>query len=105
MKNEDNKSNTGPSHDCRLTALDLGNFKAFADTQHLPIKPLTLIFGANSSGKSSLIHSLLLANHALAKGEFDVHQPEIGEQSVNLGGFAEFVHQHELTRSSSHFEI
>ena len=98
MKNEDNKSNTVPSHDCRLTALDLGNFKAFADTQHLPIKPLTLIFGANSSGKSSLIHSLLLANHALANGNVDVHQPKLAGQSVDLGGFNEFVHRHELTR-------
>jgi predicted ATPase len=30
--------------------LSLGNFKAFAETQTVPIKPLTLIFGANSSG-------------------------------------------------------
>jgi AAA15 family ATPase/GTPase len=44
-----------------LTGLSIGNFKAFGETQHVPIKPLTLIFGANSSGKSSIIHSLLLA--------------------------------------------
>jgi AAA15 family ATPase/GTPase len=52
-----------------LTALRLGNFKAFAATQRLPIRPLTLIFGANSSGKSSLIHGLLLARHAMETGE------------------------------------
>ena len=34
-------------------SLALGNFKAFADTQNVPIRPLTLVFGANSSGKSS----------------------------------------------------
>lgn len=42
-----------------LTALHLGNFKAFGRTQRLPLKPLTLVFGANSSGKSSLIHGLV----------------------------------------------
>jgi predicted ATPase len=43
-----------------LTGLRLGNFKPFAATQRLPIRPLTLIFCANSSGKSSLIHGLIL---------------------------------------------
>src|SRR5580765_5591674 len=40
--------------------LALGNFKAFAETQNVPIRPLTLVFGANSSGKSSVLHGLLL---------------------------------------------
>lgn len=39
-----------------LIGLRLGNFKPFAATQRLPIRPLTLIFGANSSGKSSLMN-------------------------------------------------
>ena len=47
-----------------LTALRLGNFKPFAETQRLPIRPLTLIFGASSAGASRLIHGLLLACHA-----------------------------------------
>ncbi|MBI1923818.1 AAA family ATPase [Candidatus Poribacteria bacterium] len=76
-----------------LTALRLGNFKAFADTQHIPIRPLTLIFGANSSGKSSLIHGLLLAQHAQKEGELDVHRTPIGGESVDLGGFRQYVHQ------------
>ena len=42
----------------------LGNFKAFAETQNIPIRPLTLIFGANSSGKSSALHGLLRARQA-----------------------------------------
>src|SRR5437016_751663 len=45
-------------------SLALGNFKAFAETQNVPIRPLTLVFGANSSGKSSLLHGLLLGRHA-----------------------------------------
>jgi len=76
-----------------LTALQIGNFKAFSETQHVPIRPLTLIFGANSSGKSSLIHGLLLAHEAMREGKLDIHRTEIGGDSVDLGGFRQYVHR------------
>lgn len=76
-----------------LTALRVGNFKAFADQQYIPLRPLTLIFGANSSGKSSIIHSLLLAHHAIKNGELDIHRTEAGGESVDLGGFGQYVHK------------
>src|SRR5881396_871126 len=76
-----------------LTGLRIGNFKAFADTQYVPIRPLTLIFGANSAGKSSIIHSLLFARHALETGELDTHRTIIGGESVDLGGFHQYVHR------------
>jgi hypothetical protein len=80
-----------------LTALCLGNFKAFAETQRMPIKPLTLIFGPNSAGKSSLIHSLLLAHHAINaeaddEKRLDVHRTQVGGESVDLGGFHQYVY-------------
>jgi hypothetical protein len=77
-----------------LTALRIGNFKAFADTQYIPLRPLTLIYGANSSGKSSIIHSLLLAHHAIKNnGEFNIYRTEAGGESVDLGGFGQYVHR------------
>jgi hypothetical protein len=76
-----------------ITGLRVGNFKAFGQTQHVPIRPLTLIFGANSSGKSSLIHALLLAHHAIETGELDTHRTVIGGDSVDLGGFRQYVHR------------
>lgn len=48
----------------RLPALRLGNFKAFADSQRTPLKPITLIFGPSSAGKCSFIHSLARAHEA-----------------------------------------
>lgn len=82
-----------------LTGLRLGNFKAFADTQYIPIRPLTLIFGANSAGKSSLIHSLLLACHASETGELDIHRTRVGGESVDLGGFRQYIHRRNYGRS------
>lgn len=81
-----------------LTALHLGNFKAFADSQRIPIRPLTLIYGANSSGKSSIIHSFVLARHALETGELDVHRTNVGGEAVDLGGFRQYVHRREVAR-------
>src|SRR6266516_2705072 len=86
-----------------LTELKLTNFKAFAETQRIPIKPLTLIFGANSSGKSSIIHSLLLANHALETGNFDVRIPRMAGSAVDLGGFRSYVHAHDPGKSVDHY--
>jgi hypothetical protein len=81
-----------------LKALRLGNFKAFAEAQQLPLKPLTLIFGANSAGKSSLIHGLILAHEANRTGTLEVHRTELGGESVDLGGFRQYVHRREAIR-------
>lgn len=75
-----------------LTTLKLGNFKAFKETQTIPLRPLTLIFGANSSGKSSIIHGLLFAHEAHRSGNLDVQRTELGGDSVDLGGFRQFVY-------------
>jgi len=86
----------------RLSALRVGNFKAFADTQRIPIKPITLIFGPNSAGKSSFIHSLALAHEAQFGREkrslarLDVHHTDVGGSSIDLGGFRQYVHRGQL---------
>jgi hypothetical protein len=48
-----------------LSTLILENFKAFGERQVIPLAPITLIFGANSSGKSSILQSLLLLKQTL----------------------------------------
>lgn len=88
----------------RLQALRVGNFKAFAETQRIPLKPITLIFGPNSSGKSSFIHSLALAHEAQFGREkrslarLDVHHTDVGGSAIDLGGFRQYVHRGQLNR-------
>lgn len=38
----------------------ISNFKAFSTPATLPIKPITLIYGENSAGKSSLFQSMMV---------------------------------------------
>ena len=71
-----------------LKSITITNFKAFGKAaQKVPIKPITLVFGPNSAGKSSIIHSLLWLNHAESLGKTDVHHPMLAGKSVDLGGF------------------
>ena len=81
-----------------LIALRIGNFKAFSESQRIPVRPLTLIYGANSSGKSSVLHSFILARHAQETGDLDVHRTNVGGESVDLGGFRQYVHRREANR-------
>lgn len=48
-----------------VTAISVGGFKSFAKEQRIEIRPLTLLAGANSSGKSSLMQPLLLLKQTL----------------------------------------
>ena len=76
----------------------LTNFKAFGETVTIPIRPLTLIFGANSSGKSSILQSLLLLKQTLeeAKNPNTALLPK--GSLVDLGTYRDFVHRHETER-------
>lgn len=81
-----------------IRTLFTGNFKAFAETQRIPIRPITLIFGPNSAGKSSFIHSLALASEAERTGRLDIFKTEVGGSAIDLGGFRQYIHRAEARR-------
>ena len=78
-----------------LTAFRIANFKAFAASQRVPLRPITLIYGANSAGKSSVLHALALTHNAIETGNLDAQRTQIGGESIDLGGFRQFVHRHQ----------
>jgi len=82
-----------------ISGLTIGNFKAFSEAQHISIRPITLIFGPNSSGKSSIIHSLILAHEALRTGNLDINRTELGGDSIDLGGFKQYIYNRDADRS------
>ncbi len=79
-------------NDSFLHSLKLGKFKAFDEPQLVESPLISLLYGKNSAGKSSLVQSLLYLNEA-RKGNFDAHDTELGGDSVNLGGFYNFIHK------------
>ena len=75
-----------------VEAIRLQNFMAFEDTGWIDLRPITLLFGGNSSGKSAIIRALLLLRQSLNTDERGT--PFVFEHlyGVDLGGFKEAVH-------------
>jgi predicted ATPase len=84
-----------------LSTLKVSNFKAFAEEQIVPLSPITLIFGPNSAGKSSILHSFLLYHHAAKTGDVDVRRTRLGGETVDLGGFERYIHGRDPERTFS----
>jgi predicted ATPase len=77
-----------------LTRIRLANFKCFADSGDMPLAPLTVIFGRNNSGKSSILQSLLLLRQTLDSPEYGVRLNLRGPL-YPAGSYADVVHQHQ----------
>lgn len=88
-----------------LTHLHIKNFKAWKDTGPIRLAPLTVIFGANSAGKSSLGH-LLLALQQTARSSDRKRALHLGDGSslIDLGTFSDCLHGHDLNQVLS-FEL
>ena len=83
-----------------LSAIRLQNFMAFEDTDWIELRPITLLFGRNSSGKSAIIRALLLLKQSLDSR--DPNAPLIFSGSwVDLGSYYNAVHGHDLKRDIS----
>ena len=50
-----------------LHALELENFKAFGERARIPFAPITLIFGENSAGRSTILQALYLLKQTLER--------------------------------------
>jgi predicted ATPase len=80
-----------------LTELRIQNFKAWRDTGSVRMAPLTVIFGANSAGKSSLGHLLLALKQTarLADRRRALHLGDL-QSDIDLGTFADCLYGHDL---------
>jgi len=73
-----------------FTQLRLKNFKAWKDTGSLALRPVTLLLGVNSSGKSSLIQSLLLLKQTVQSPDRSIHLNLGGDEANDLFNFGSF---------------
>src|SRR5438445_7439766 len=62
---DDNTGANNPQAAAGITHLVVGGFKSISDEQRIEIRPLTILAGANSSGKSSMMQPLLLLKQTL----------------------------------------
>jgi hypothetical protein len=79
-----------------ITAMTIENFKGIKKPTKIEFKPITLLFGANSSGKSTIIQALHYAREILERGNIDPDSTMLGGDSLDLGGFSNLVHNKDL---------
>jgi predicted ATPase len=82
-----------------LKALTLENFKGIREPVRIEFAPLTLLFGPNNAGKSTVVQAIMYAREVLERNNCDARRSELGGDSVDLGGFANLVHGHDARRS------
>ena len=90
-----------------LHEIGLKNFKAFgAHLQKAPLSKISLIYGPNSGGKSSIIQALLLLKQsrsddrlAFARAEEPIGRLRPRGEYVDLGGYGALIHKHDTSQS------
>lgn len=87
-----------------FTSLYLENFKGFAQKEKkeentINIRPITLIYGPNSYGKSSILQSLLLLNQTVREGESYKNTALLSQgNTVTLGKFKNFINKNDTDK-------
>ena len=85
-----------------LHALELEDFKAFGKRARIPFAPITLIFGENSAGKSTILQALYLLKQTLERRDTGaLLLPRTEDGIVDLGSFQEMLFDHDLKRTLS----
>jgi len=78
-----------------MEAIRLQRFRGFLDSGWIELKPVTLLFGYNSSGKSSILKALLMMKQSLENPS-----PEtpfvFSSERTDLGSFYDIVYNHEI---------
>lgn len=85
--------------------LRIQNFKGWRDSGEIRFAPLTVLFGANSAGKTSIPHLLLMLRQTLESTDRR-RVLQFGDPSslVDLGTFEDVLYRHDLSQSLE-FEI
>lgn len=82
-----------------IKSLTMQNFKGVGSKQVVPLMPITLLFGPNSAGKSTVLHALNYLNDLVNRFDPNGGVGNHGSSAMDLGGFGHFVHRHDKTRS------
>ena len=83
--------------DAMLTSLKIKNFKAWKSTGDRHLAPLTVFFGTNSAGKTSITQFLLMLKQTIESSDRTrVLHPGDRNTLVDLGTFRDYVFDHRL---------
>jgi predicted ATPase len=82
-----------------IRELRIENLKAFRGNHKVRLAPLTLVYGSNSAGKSTLIQALLLLKQTFESSDPDQPELVVRGNLADLGSLPGILHGHELDRT------
>ncbi|MEE3349645.1 MAG: AAA family ATPase [Candidatus Gastranaerophilaceae bacterium] len=88
----------------KFTSIYLENFKGFAkkdnrEENFIKLRPITLIYGPNSYGKSSILQSLLLLNQTVKEGkDFNNINLLANGDTVKMGEFKYLINKNDIDK-------
>jgi predicted ATPase len=85
-----------------LKKIRIKNFKAFRDTGDIEIRPITILTGVNSSGKSSIMQALLVLRQTIESRDTEVPLHVVGDY-IDLGSYVDCVFQHRIAQKHATF--
>jgi len=81
-----------------ITAMEIENFKGIGRPVRIDLRPITLLFGRNSAGKSTILHAVCYAHEILSQHSVGAGKTTLGGEQVDLGSFRRFVHAQDTGR-------
>lgn len=87
-----------------ITGIRVSGFKSIDKEQHIEIRPLTVLAGANSSGKSSMMQPLLLLKQTL-EARYDPGSLLLNGEHVRFARTTDFLSRNRRSEISGEFSI
>ena len=81
-----------------ITSITIENFKGINAQVRIPLRLITLLFGANSAGKSTILQALHYTRELLDRNNANPDHTLLGGEAIEMGGFRNLVHKHDLAR-------
>lgn len=78
--------------------IHIENFKGVGSPVDIKLKPVSLLFGPNSAGKSTVLHAIHYAHTVLKTNNPEVDRTRLGG-ALQFGGFRSVVHSHDVEKS------
>lgn len=83
----------------QLESLTIENFKSVGSPVTVHFGKITLLFGENSCGKSTILQALHLMDEVLNERSNSPNRTRMGGDFIRLGGFEKFVHKRDLSKT------
>ena len=98
------KNDPKNDQDKGITAISVQGFKSLANESRIAIRPLTILAGANSSGKSSIMQPLLLMKQTL-EASYDPGPLLLNGPNVNFTSFDQLISRLQKNSDCQEFSV